>query len=82
MRRTGCLLSIVPAATTTFLIGCATPASRTVVVAPPIVDYTAEEQSQWADELEGVPPDSMIWRTTIDYVHLRDQIRKLLEGRD
>lgn len=55
------------------LIGC----GKTISSCPPLVDYTAEEQNQAADELEAglARGDGMLPRMIGDYSLLRDQIR-------
>lgn len=45
--------------------------------APRLVEYTAAEQRQAADELEALPPGAILPRLVDDYLVLRDQVRQM-----
>ena len=57
------------------LTGCATGGSETRAPCPPVVDYTAADQAQAADEVETLPEGAVIVRMLGDYAVLRDQAR-------
>jgi hypothetical protein len=59
-----------------FLTSCATGSSSTVLVCPPIAEYTEEFQGKAADDLSKVPVESPIWTLLQDYGRLREQIRE------
>ena len=57
------------------LTGCAMGGSDARAPCPPIVDYTAADQAQAADEVETLPEGAAIVRMLGDYAVLRDQAR-------
>lgn len=57
------------------LTGCATGGSNGPSSCPPVVDYSATEQTRAADELKALPESAIILRMLIDYAVLRDQAR-------
>ena len=58
-----------------WLSACATAGSDTRAPCPPVVDYTAADQVQAADEVVALPEDAMVVRMLSDYAVLRDQAR-------
>lgn len=58
------------------LAGCTT-AAITVPTCPPLVAYTAAEQTQALAELKTLPPNSVVGRMVNDYGSLRAQCRAL-----
>lgn len=58
-----------------WLTGCATGGSETRAPCPPVVEYTAADQAQAANEVEALPEGALIVRMLIDYAVLRDQAR-------
>ena len=52
---------------------CAMAGSDTRASCPPVVDYTAADQAQAADEVEALPEGAVIVRMLGDYAVLRDQ---------
>jgi hypothetical protein len=58
-----------------WLTGCATDDSDTRAPCPPVVEYTAEDQTRAADEVEALPEGPVIVRMLGDYAVLRDQAR-------
>ena len=57
------------------LTGCATAGSEAKAPCPPVVEYSAAEQTRAADELKALPESAIILRMLIDYAVLRDQAR-------
>ena len=60
---------------TLWLTGCATGGSETRAPCPPVVDYSAADQTRAADEVEALPEGAVIVRMLADYAVLRDQAR-------
>ena len=58
-----------------WLTGCATGSSDAQMPCPPIVEYTAADQSRAASEVEALPDSAIIIRMLSDYAVLRDQAR-------
>jgi hypothetical protein len=58
-----------------WLTGCAMGGSNARAPCPPVVEYSAAEQSRAADEVETLPESSVIVRMLADYAVLRDQTR-------
>ena len=59
-----------------WLGACATGSSDVALgVCPPVVDYSAAEQSRAAAEVGALPEGAMIVRMLADYAVLRDQAR-------
>ncbi len=58
-----------------WLSACATGGSDARAPCPPVVEYTAADQAQAANEVEALPEGALIGRMLIDYVVLRDQAR-------
>ena len=58
-----------------FLTGCTKENSNTVMVCPPIKEYTHEFQRQLAAEIEVAPIDAVFPLVIQDYALLRHQIR-------
>ena len=56
-----------------WLTGCAMAGSDARAPCPPVVDYTAADQAQAADEVEALPEGAVIVRMLGDYAVLRDQ---------
>ena len=61
-----------------WLTGCAMAGSDARAPCPPVVDYTAADQAQAADEVEALPEGAVIVRMLSDYAVLRDQARACL----
>ena len=58
------------------LSACATVGFESVVgVCPPVAKYSQAEQAQAADEVAGLPEDSVLIDWLADYSVLRDQVR-------
>lgn len=60
---------------TLWLTGCATGGSETSAPCPPVVKYTAADQTRAADEVAALPEGAVIVRMLSDYGVLRDQAR-------
>ena len=58
-----------------WLTGCAMGGSETSAPCPPVVEYTAADQSRAADEVEALPEGAVVVRMLSDYAVLRDQAR-------
>jgi hypothetical protein len=58
--------------------GCAAGASKPVC--PSLFTYTPEEQARAADELDALPPDSMVATLVEDYGVVRAEIRACRGG--
>ena len=58
-----------------WLSACATGGSDARAPCPPVVEYTAADQAQAANEVEALPEGALIVRMLIDYTVLRDQAR-------
>lgn len=58
-----------------WLAGCAMAGSDARAPCPPVVDYSAADQTRAADELEALPEGAVIVRMLSDYAVLRDQAR-------
>ena len=58
-----------------WLTGCAMGGSETRAHCPPVVDYTAADQAQAADEVEELPEGAVVVQMLSDYAVLRDQAR-------
>ena len=67
----------VLAITTSLLSGCATVDSepRIVTVCPPVVEYSAIDQTHAAAEIEALPENAVVVGMLSDYAVLRDQAR-------
>ena len=58
------------------LSACATDGSdRTEHVCPPVVEYSAAEQTRAAAEIEALPEGAMVLQMLSDFAVLRDQAR-------
>ena len=55
------------------LTGCAT--AIPVPVCPAVIPYSAEDQTKAADELDALPPGSVLPRFMADYGELRARLR-------
>ena len=58
-----------------WLSACATGGSDARAPCPPVVEYTAADQAQAANEVEALPEGALNVRMLIDYAVLRDQAR-------
>lgn len=58
----------------TLLTSCATVPSEGQTC-PPVVEYTPEQQTRAADELEALPAGSMLGQMILDYGVQRDVLR-------
>jgi hypothetical protein len=58
-----------------WLTGCAMGGSDARSPCPPVVDYTAADQTRAADEVDALPEGTVIVRMLSDYAVLRDQVR-------
>ena len=58
-----------------WLSACAMGGSDARAPCPPVVEYTAADQAQAANEVEALPEGALIVRMLIDYAVLRDQAR-------
>lgn len=58
-----------------WLTGCAMAGSDARAPCPPVVDYSAADQTRAADEVEALPEGAVIVRMLADYAVLRDQAR-------
>jgi len=58
-----------------WLSACATAGSETRAPCPPVVEYTAADQAQAAEEVEALPESAVVLRMLSDYAVLRDQAR-------
>jgi hypothetical protein len=58
-----------------WLTGCAMGGPETRAPCPPVVDYTAAEQTRAADEVEALSEGAVIVRMLSDYAMLRDKAR-------
>lgn len=58
-----------------WLSACATGGSNKPSSCPPVVDYSAAEQSRAAAEVGALPESAIIVRMLSDYAVLRDQAR-------
>lgn len=58
-----------------WLSACATGGSDARAPCPPVVEYTAADQAQAANEVEALPEGAVIVRMLIDYAVMRDQMR-------
>ena len=57
------------------LSACAKEASDTYIPCPPIVVYSAADQTRAADEVEALSDGAMVVRMLSDYAVLRNQAR-------
>ena len=58
-----------------WLSGCAMGGSDAQVPCPPVVEYSAADQTRAADEVEALAEGAMIVRMLSDFAVLRDQAR-------
>ena len=58
-----------------WLSACAMASSDGEVPCPPVVEYSAADQTRAADEVDALPEDAMVVRMLSDYAVLRDQAR-------
>ena len=58
-----------------WLSACVMGGSDAIVPCPPVVEYSAADQSRAADEVEAIPEGAVIIRMLGDYAVLRDQAR-------
>jgi hypothetical protein len=58
-----------------FLSGCARVGSDPAAACPPVVEYSAAEQAQVADEIAALPENARIVEWLADYAVLRAQAR-------
>ena len=67
---------------TVSLAACVTAPSekRTGRTCPSVVEYSAEFQTQVADELARLPEDSAIVELLSDYASMREQVRGMCRG--
>lgn len=59
---------------TLLLTACATESSDTALC-PPVVEYSAADQTRAAVEVEATPENAVLVRMMSDYAVLRDQAR-------
>ncbi len=57
------------------LTGCAMAGSDTRALCPPVVEYSAADQTRAAVEVVALPEGAVIVRMLSDYAVLRDQAR-------
>lgn len=60
------------------LAGC-TPTPPPITACPPVVPYTAEQQTRAADELDALPADAALREMMADYARVRNQLRVCAE---
>ena len=65
----------VPLIAMLWLGACAMSGSDSRAPCPPVVEYSAADQSRAADEVEAIPEGAVIIRMLGDYAVLRDQAR-------
>ncbi len=65
----------VPLIAMLWLGACAMGGSDSRAPCPPVVEYSAADQSRAADEVEAIPEGAVIIRMLGDYAVLRDQAR-------
>ena len=58
-----------------WLSACAMGGSDAQVPCPPVVQYSAADQTRAADEVDALPEGAMIVRMLSDFAVLRDQAR-------
>ena len=58
-----------------WLSACAMGGSDAQVPCPPVVEYSAADQTRAADEVDALPEGAMIVRMLSDFAVLRDQAR-------
>ena len=58
-----------------WLSACAMAGSDVHVPCPPVVDYSAADQTRAADEVDALPDGAMVVRMLSDFAVLRDQTR-------
>ncbi len=58
-----------------WLTGCAMAGSDTRALCPPVVEYSAANQTRAAVEVEALPEGAVTVRMLSDYAVLRDQAR-------
>ncbi|PTX40342.1 hypothetical protein IQ03_05118 [Gemmobacter caeni] len=58
-----------------WLSACAMGGSDTRAPCPSVVEYTAADQAQAADDVEALPEGAVVVRMLSDYAVLRDQVR-------
>ncbi|MBK5946032.1 hypothetical protein CCR83_06115 [Rhodobacter veldkampii DSM 11550] len=58
-----------------WLSACGMRGSEARTLCPPVVEYSAADQSRAADEVEALPEGAVIIRMLGDYAVLRDQAR-------
>jgi hypothetical protein len=63
------------AAATIWCAGCATADFDSANICPPLKDYSRDEATRLAAEVESLDEDAMIVTALADYVVLRDQVR-------
>ncbi len=59
------------------LTACTAPPP--ITACPPIVEYTAEQQTRAADELDALPADAALREMMADYARVRNQLRVCAE---
>ncbi|TGN62334.1 hypothetical protein E4L95_07045 [Paracoccus liaowanqingii] len=69
------LPAAAPLIATLWLSGCATVSSDAWQPCPPVVEYSAAEQTRAADEVETLPESAAVVTMLSDYAVLRDQAR-------
>lgn len=65
----------VPLIATLWLSACAMGDFDAQTRCPPVVEYSAAQQTRAADEVDALADDAMIVRLLGDYAVLRDQVR-------
>lgn len=58
-----------------WLTGCAMAGSEGQAPCPPVVEYSAADQTRAAAEIEALPENEVVVRMLSDYAVLRDQAR-------
>lgn len=70
--------AVVPLIGMIWLSACAMGGSDTRAPCPPVVEYSAADQSRAEVEVEALPEPAVIVRMLSDYSVLRDQVRACL----
>ena len=58
-----------------WLTGCAAGSSESQAPCPPVVEYSAADQTHAADQVVALPESAMVVRMLADHAVLRDQTR-------
>jgi len=67
--------AVVPLIGMLWLSACAMGGSDTRAPCPPVVEYSAADQSRAAAEIEALPEGAVVIQMMSDYAVLRDQAR-------